>query len=314
MPPAAFRISPRFLGYSVVLAVGLLAFFLAAFFLREAVHTGRTVRVLFPEISTLSEGDPVAERGVTIGRVRRLSLRNDSAVAELQLFTHAFIASDARFVNFSHSLMGARMVLLLPGTSHAPLDESRVQAGFFAPGLAETLHKVRALTEQVTALRTESERILADSAWARGALGPLFSQKRLNETLASLAALSAALEDAAGTLGKDLAAATALGDSVRAGLRAREPALDRARMRIDATLTSVLALETRVAEALTTAERMGSLVGDSTVPGKLLNDRAAYDTLARLVEGLTAIAHALRDEGLGDSLKIRPRLGKPGNN
>ncbi len=316
MSVSVSRLNPRLLGYSIVLGGTLLVFFLAAFFLREALHTGRTVQVRFPEISTLSAGDPVSERGVTIGRVRRIALENGtgmnngSAVAEIQLFHHDFIESDARFVNFSHSLMGARMVVVLPGTSTLALDESAVQTGYFAPGLAEVLHKVRSLTERVEQLRAQTDRILADSAYVRGSLAPLFSQRRLEETLRKLHALSATLETAAASLGKNLNAAAAAGDQVRTGLRTAEPGLDRARRNIQSSLTSVLEMEARLGDAVTAAERIAAAANDSTGVGKLLGDRALYDTLVGLVENLTKVSHFLREDGLGDSMKIKPRLGK----
>jgi hypothetical protein len=56
-----------------------------------------------------------------------------------------------------------------------------------------------------------------------------------------------------------------------------------------------------------------TLQSDTGVAGRLLADRALYDSLTRGVETLTRLSRALEDEGLGDSAKIRPRLrgGRP---
>lgn len=311
MPPLESRNNARLLGYAVFLGGLLLVFFLAAFLLREAVHTGRTVRVRFPEISTLSEGDPVVQRGVTVGRVRRIGLEDalgkKEAVVELQLFTHAFLGEDTRFVNFSHSLMGARKVRVLPGTSTKPLDESALQAGIFAPGLSEALHKVRALTERVARLRGEADRLLADSG---AAFAPVLLQRRTQEALDALDKLTTSLEKGAATLGRGLAGATRAGDHVRAGIRDAEPGLNATRRRIDSLLVSFAGVEAELSAALGATERLAAAANDSTLAGKLLGDRAAYDGLVRLVETLTETAKLLREDGLGDEMKIKPRLGK----
>src|SRR5690606_34701762 len=102
---------------------------------------------------------------------------------ELELFRHDPLPADTRFVNAAYSLMGARTVWLMRGTSDQPLDESRVQDGAFVPGVPETLHAVSALTARIARLRREAE----DAGNPEGAAG-------------RLAAVLPALEQARATL------------------------------------------------------------------------------------------------------------------
>jgi ABC-type transporter Mla subunit MlaD len=296
----------RILGYSLVLGTLVLLGLLATFLIREAAHTGRTIRVRFPEIATLSQGDPVVERGVTVGKVRRIALtEGGEPVAELQIFDHRFLAADTRFTNVSHSLMGARKVWMQPGTSPLPLDEAVVQAGFFVPGLPETLHKVSALTDGVRQLQAETDRLFDD----QGSLaGPLALQRQLDEALRALEEMSRTLEGAAAGLRSGMAALTAAGDRTAGGLRGAEPGLDRARLRIETLLASFEKTEASLVEALAQTERLAAAANDTTGAGRLLTDRAAYEGLVKSLETLVAATRLLKLEGLGDEMKIRPRL------
>lgn len=305
MPSPDSRTTARILGYSLVLAVILLLFFLASFFLREAFHTGRTIRVHFPEIATLSAGDPVVEAGVTVGTVHDITLEDGIPVAELRLFHHGFLPDDTRFVNFSHSLMGARKVWILPGLSTRPLDESALQPGDFAPGLPETLHKVRALVEKVRYLQQEVDRFQDAGDSLSGALA---LNRNLEETLRILASLSSSLENAAAALQSGLAAATSAGDRVSSGLRAAGPVLDSAYEDAVHALARLEAGATRLAGGLAVTESLLAAAGDTTGAASALSSQALYENLLKSVDVLDKTTRVLRLEGLGDDMKIKPRL------
>jgi ABC-type transporter Mla subunit MlaD len=301
------RNTARILGYSLILGVFLLLFFLAAFFLREAAHTGRTIRVHFPEIATLSEGDPVVENGVAVGKVRRISLDGDRPVAELQLFRHRALPEDTRFVNLSHSLMGARKVWIVPGNSSRPLDESLVQPGSFVPGLPETLHKVSGLVERVTRLRAEVEAL--DSGKV-SLFAPLAVRQRLDNALRILTALSASLDRSATSLQSGTAKLAETGKRATGALRGAESGLDTATARVGNMLAAFEDAEAGIGAALSHIERLASVANDSAGMGKLLTDSTAYELLIQSVETLNQMTRQLRREGLGDSAKIRPRTRK----
>jgi ABC-type transporter Mla subunit MlaD len=311
--PTEFRISPRFLGYSIVIAGLLLVFFLAAFLLREAVHTGRTVWVRFPEIATLAEGDPVVQNGVTVGKVEQIVLIGRDADAQLLLFTHDPLPVDTRIINLSHSLMGARKVWLIPGSSEVMMDETKVQTGFFAPGLSETLHNVRALTDRVSELRRETEIILAGngkggtSSWSPAAI-----QHNLEVALRSLDTLSTSVEAAFAGLSEGLAMVSTTGATIHSGLRTAEPKLNNAMRRIDSILITVQESQRVLDAALTAAEKVAAVVEDTSGVGRLLTNRDAYDQMTHLVQTLTETARYIREVGVGENFIINPHIGKSG--
>jgi hypothetical protein len=302
---------PRLVGYALVAGVLAAGGLFAAFAIREFRNPGVTVRVGFAEISTLSPGDPVVENGVEIGRVADIVAGDaadgmgSGAVAILKLDRRALPPRDTRFVNFSHSLMGARKVWMRPGDSPLPLDTARVQEGVFIPGLPETLRKARNLNARIAAWRAASEDMLGggDSAAALRALGAL------ERAFARLAAMNASLEGAARDLSGGVSGLTAIEGKASEAARAADPKVAAAGRRVAMARADLTRLEADVSASLSRLETLAAtLQSDTGVAGRLLADRALYDSLTRGVETLTRLSRALEDEGLGDSAKIRPRL------
>lgn len=313
MPPSpsssTARRSARLTGYLVViLCLGMLAGF-GIFLVRDAAR-GPLVWVRFPELATLSEGDPVVERGVAVGRVERITLRDGRPHAGLRFFHHRDFPADTRFVNLSHSLMGARTVWMIPGSSPAPLDLARPHRGEFAPGLPETLHKVDALVARVRLLRTTADSLLSAGA-AAGLLEPLDAAHALLNTVA------ASVNAAAITLDNGIASLRAAGhaaDHITGAVRSASSEADTAAARTRALLAASAHAEATIAAALTSLESLTATLQDSSSTaddlsfGRLLNDRSLHDSLLHMVQTLGAITRTLKAGGLGEDITIRPRL------
>ena len=306
------------MGYSLLGGILILGASFAVFLAREFRDPGTTVRVRFPEISTLSEGDPVVENGVEAGRVEsiRLGHPEGGAIVVLRLDRRAASASyarDTRFVNFSHSLMGARKVWIRPGVSPLPLDTSRVQDGVFVPGLPETLHKVRALNERLAAWREAGDRLLGGGADgnAPDSAAVMRAVRAMERAFVRLAALNASLDGAAGELREGVAGLKAFETQAGAAARGANPEVAAAAKRVAAARASMTGLESDVAASLSRLEGLAAALdadsGRANLGGRLLADRALYDSLVGGVEKLTSVLRRLKGEGLGDSGKILPR-------
>jgi len=303
----------RPVGYAIVLAALVGLFVAGAFLMREATRAPHTIRIHFPEISTLAEGDPVVQGGVPVGKVTSIRLPpedsgNREALVEVELFTDHPLAADARFVNFSHSLMGARKVWIQPGTSSLPLDESRVQEGIFAPGISETMHKVDSLVVIIARLRQETERLLTEDNPLRS---PVAAARRLDTAAQALDRLTGRLESARAALDAGIAGFSAAARDARLGARAAEPPLNQALVQSREWIQTVEAVEKNLDSVLTRVEKITALANDTTHAGKLLNSRVAYDQLEQSVRLLEQVSKILEKDGLTDSMKIRPRLRKP---
>lgn len=304
----------RWVGYAVI--SGVLGVVVAVLGLSLGAKAKTTeVLVRFPELATLREGDAVVENGVSVGEVEAIALSEGRPVVTLRLHHHRTLAADTRFLNLSHSLMGARKVWLVPGTSPAALDPAELHEGEFVPGLPETLHKVDSLVSVVARLRATTDTLIVAGGAGAALLGPL------EGALAGLDDLSARLDEGARALRTGLNTvdhaarrAAALTTSARAG----EPSLDTAHARSRALLASAARAETTLAAALDALEgRLAALADTSRMgAGRLLNDRALYDSLTRGLNTLKDLTHMLKRGGLGDDIKIKPRFrgsGSSGN-
>lgn len=306
--PAVQTPSPRLArisGYALLACILGAGAFFAAFALREFRDPGNVIRVRFPSVSTLSEGDAVVENGVETGRVERIILGDDgSAIVELRLYRRELPALDARFVNFSHSLMGARKVWIRPGDSPLPLDPARIQDGVFVPGLPDALHRVRLLGERIAEWGEAFDRLLGggDSSTVLRAVG------EAERALARAAELEASLRHVSDSLRAGVEELAGFEKLVAGSATAADTGIGGAARSFAAAGPALVALEADLASALSRLEAMTAALGSDGVAGRLLADRAPYDSLAAGVNRLAALARAFREEGLGDSLKIRPRF------
>jgi ABC-type transporter Mla subunit MlaD len=306
-PPTSSLARP--VGYLLVAGFLVLGAFFAVFAVREFRDPGTTVRVRFPEISTLSEGDPVVENGVAAGRVESIRLDSVGALVALKLDRRELPPVDTRFVNFSHSLMGARKVWIRRGVSPLPLDASRIQEGAFVPGLPEALHKVRVLNERLAAWREASDRLLGggDSAAIVRAVGAM------ERAFARLAALDTSMGAAAADLRAGVERLSGLETKASAAARGGGQEVSAASKRVATARASLAGLESGLSASLSRLEALAAAVdADTGVAYRLLADRKLYDSLVGGMENLTAVARRFRDEGLSDSVKVRPHWGKRG--
>jgi|GEM_PF-1433631 len=309
----------RLVGYTTAILAFLGLIAVGVFLVSEYRMAAPRVQVRFPVISTLREGDPVVENGVAVGRVERITLDG----VTLRLFHDVPLPEDTRFYNLSHSLMGARKVWLVRGVADAetrPLDRARVQDGVFVPGLPETLHKVDALRAVIARLRATADSLLSAEGDGARAL------RRLDEAQASLGRLTASLGAAESSVREGLGGmerAVRAGDSLAPRLRRAGPQADSASARARALLNAYAQMKGPVGEALASLEnitRLAARAPDSAVASsgkrdaasldRLLNDDRDYNTLIASLEKLDSINRGLRKGGLGDGMKIKPRLKK----
>src|SRR5688572_339052 len=93
-------------GLFVVLALLILVF--GTYFLKEAVPGQKmdTYRVVFRQVSTLTEGDPVKVNGVKMGKVHKIDLRGIEVSVVLKLRQGLRIPKDSEVRIQNIGLMG----------------------------------------------------------------------------------------------------------------------------------------------------------------------------------------------------------------
>lgn len=304
----------RITGYAAAFALLLGGLALIAGMREGLLFPHYRIQVRFASIGTLMEDDPVKLRGVTVGRVASIRSVGGEAVATLEFFRRAPIPADSRFINYNHSLFGARMVLLVPGDSPAPMDPDAIQQGIFSPGVSETIHRVEELLHVMTEYKRLSLRLESgtDSALSVQAVlarrvypvlerfGVLVKemdslQTEATEQLDRLASASAGMD----RLGRDLSAQS-----------------DTLVFRADRALTRLALLTSQAAETLAGLEALAAAGQDTTrYPGRALMRRDLYDRALALTHALEDMLKLLRDDGLTDAIhfwrNVHLRWGRP---
>jgi len=304
----------RITGYAAALAILLGALALVMGLRQGILFPHNRVQVRFPTIGTLMEDDPVRLRGVTVGRVASIRAGDGQAIATLEFFRHAPLPKDSRFVNYNYSLFGARMVILVPGTSREVMDPGVIQNGDFSAGVSESIHRVEELLRTVSEYKRLSQRL------ERGSDTSLSIQQFLAvrvypvlEQFGTLAREMDSLQDAAGSQLDRLESAAAGVDRLGRGLSTQSDTL---MARAELTLTRLARLTAQSTAVLEGLEKIALACQDTTRgPGRVMASRELYDRALSLTHALEEMLKVLEKDGLTDAIhfwrNIRIRWQRP---
>src|SRR5688500_14892403 len=116
-------------GLFVLLSVFILLF--GIYFLKEATPGRKTdsYQLLFSQVSTLQDGDPVKVNGVKAGQVQSISLKDHEVLVKVSLARGIRLPkdSDVRIQNIG--LMGERQIGILLGPSKEYLEPGATLRG-----------------------------------------------------------------------------------------------------------------------------------------------------------------------------------------
>lgn len=281
------------------LALALLAYF-TVILNRESLGGPKdSLRMTFPEVAGLDQGDAVLARGVQIGTVKSLSLDTSgvSVVANLDrtIDIHQGYSIDIRF----SSILGGRFIAIDPGppTAERIPDNAVLNGNPPADILADASEMIQQLSLEITSLR--------DSLDEGGLL------ENLAEMTANLKDISSDVRQGKGTLGK-LVTDDQLYDQARtaaANLAEASQTIQRAGEQINQALTDARQGKGTLGKLLVDDElytHANALVADLKngrgTLGKLLTD----DSLHADLQAVCANLRKLTDElGQGNSTVAR---------
>lgn len=291
----------RITGYAVVVAILLAALALVAGLREGLLFPHNRMQIRFPAIGTLMEDDPVKLRGVAVGRVASIRSDDNGAIATVEFFHHRPLPADSRFINFNHSLFGARMIILVPGSSSRPMDQRAIQQGEFSPGVSEAIHRVEAL------LRTVGEYQRLSTRLERGTDSTLsvqaFLASRIYPVLEEFGALVRDMDTLQAEAGAGLdriAEAAAGADRFGRDIAAQSDTLV---MRADRTLTRLALLTAQATAVLRSLEEIVAAGQDTaSAAGRVLMRRDIYDRALAMTHSLEDLLKVLREDGLTDAI------------
>jgi len=304
----------RIAGYAVALALlaGLLS--LVSMLREGLLFPHNRVRVSFPAIGSLMEDDPVKMQGVQVGRVSSIDAENGVSVATLEFYHRAPITQGSRFINYNYSLFGARMVILVPGDSKAPIDTKLIQIGDFSTGVAETIHRVEDLLVTVTEYRKLSSRLEHGSDTSISIQQYLAT--RVYPVLEEFGAMTHDLEALQNEVGSNLdqlTSASAGVDRFTMGIAANSDTLV---TRANRTLLQLATLTAQATVILKGLEEIAIACQDTTKgPSRFLVQREMYDHALSMTHALQDLLKVAKKDGLTDAIhfwrNVHVKWGKP---
>jgi len=112
------------------------------------------ITVIFDELGSLQPEDPVTSRGYVVGKVGTVAWIDTKARVDLLLTEPMIIREGAVIRNENFSLMGQRRVEITPSAKGTIIDSDYIFEGVFEPGIAEAMHLMIKVQEQVIAVRS----------------------------------------------------------------------------------------------------------------------------------------------------------------
>ncbi len=213
-------------GIFVVAVVGLLIFFTVIISGVDLLHgrNAQSRQVIFEHIGTLKVQDPVYVRGMNVGRVQALELREEGVLVTLQMNTAVTLREDYQVTVGQTSMLGGSCLEIVEGKQGALLPEDTVltgippkdimkELGTLVSELSEavdpvelkaTFSNLRNATEDIATLTDRAER-------GEGLIGKLLSPEDktyedLQATMQNLRTVTDGVANGEGLIGKLLRA------------------------------------------------------------------------------------------------------------
>lgn len=105
--------------------------------------------IKFNRVNNLKIGNEISVRGVVVGSVKEISLKEDMVLVKCEIDKSLPVYSDAKAIIINKELMGGRMIILSPGKNGKRLKEGSSLIGNSPMGLTETMAKLGSTMEKL---------------------------------------------------------------------------------------------------------------------------------------------------------------------
>ena len=242
------------------------------------------VAVVFPNVGSLSAGDPVSVSGVQKGKVKKIELYRGDVLVHFTLEKDVVLKKDARFTVMNIGLMGERFVAVETGKSDTLLPPAPHPRGFYDTGIPEVMGMMGRMMDEVKQL----VEALRGSIASPGYLGKLTSiVEQTEETSRRINNMLAKNENKVNTAFDDLSRAagqlkTVIAKNVQA---------------VDSTVTNLHAASRKITPLVNGLDSLRlsfSRIADQIEKqegtlGKLVYDRTLYDQMRKTTRDLDSL-------------------------
>lgn len=108
---------------------------------RISMQTRDDLQVAFSDVQGLEVGDKVMYRGMEAGRVKKLVTRQDKVIVSIQVPSDIKLRQGSRFQVWDSSLMGGKVLLIIPGEGSGVLNYAQIQTGEAPEGMMDLISR-----------------------------------------------------------------------------------------------------------------------------------------------------------------------------
>lgn len=236
------------------------------------------MQIAFADVQGLEVGDKVMYRGMEAGRVRKLQTQSDKIIVSIRMLSEIELLEGSKFQVWDSSLMGGKVLLMIPGKGPGKLNTAEMQYGESPEGMMDLISRASStLAElQVTMKSMKSPGGLNDkvSSLVDNADQTVISAKKLTDNIER-------------DLGKTIASIDLLVSEVNAVVSENRSPLQltlkeapEVMTNINDTLDSLKLLSGNLVKS---AEALNSGAGTAS---KLLQDDELYERMVNSLENL----------------------------
>lgn len=261
---AEFKVGATVLIALFILITGLL--WLKGFRLEKSRYSQE---VWFPNIGTLSIGDPVSISGVNKGKISSIELDQGGVRVGMLIANDVQLRADARFTIKNVGLMGERFVDVRAGNSEELLPRDVVARGEYDTGIPEVMGLMGRMTEDIRELVVAVRATIgADSTLQRIATIAANMERVAQQTSDLIDRNQAGIDHAVSDFGR-------AARQLRLTVEKNDDAVTRAVLRFDSTSAQLASFAGRLDTLASAAHAVVNDFhnGDGTLPRLLHNDQ-----------------------------------------
>ncbi len=252
-------------------------------------HRFYTTQIIFSDIGTLDEGDPVLVTGVNRGKVKAVELYHGQVLVTINLSDDVVLKTDAEFAVKNIGLMGERFVEVRPGFADSLLDLSTPATGYYDTGIPEVMGVLGRMVSETHDLVQAIRATLGSDGTLSGFAETIENTRQLTGELKETVAEN---RESIGQAARDVsAAARAMRDFVVANQRQIEQAVSRFDTASVALTRFTNRLDTLAGGMQTLLGRIAN--GEGTL-GLLLADDDLYNELKTAAQDLDVLITDIR--------------------
>ncbi len=248
------------------------------------------LRVIFEEVGSLAEGDPVMVAGIRKGKVADLELVAGGVEAVIILSNDVVLKKDATITVKNIGLMGERFVAVRQGKSDERLDISQPFRGSYDTGIPEVMGM---MGEMITELRNLVFAL-------KNSVASDENLNKLSTTVQNFEKLSGSISD---YLTRNEGNFDKAAENFLAASKSLNKLISGNAKRVDSTIQRVDNISVRMETVISDLEQVSKTArefadnlnqGDGTLQ-MMVDDRRLYDDLRKTADNLDDLIHDIRE-------------------